>query len=61
MNAKEVGTKIAFLRKEQNMTQIELAEKLSLTNKAISKWETGDGYPDITIFTSFNKNIKHKY
>lgn len=34
------------LRKEKNLTQSELAEKLGITNKAVSKWETGDAMPD---------------
>ncbi|MFW5780708.1 MAG: helix-turn-helix domain-containing protein [Bacillota bacterium] len=34
------------LRKEKGMTQSQLADKLGLTNKAISKWETGEAYPD---------------
>lgn len=34
------------LRKEKNLTQSELAEKLGITNKAVSKWETGEAMPD---------------
>ncbi len=34
------------LRKEKNLTQSELAEKLGVTNKAVSKWETGESYPE---------------
>ena len=42
MRSKDVGEKIAKLRKEQNKTQKQLAEELGITNKAVSKWETGD-------------------
>ena len=41
-----LGTKIAKLRKEQNMTQQELANKLNITDKAVSKWERGLSYPE---------------
>lgn len=43
------GAIIRKLREEKNMTQAELAEKLSISDKAVSKWETGKGYPDITL------------
>lgn len=49
MDHKKVGQLIAIKRKEMNMTQKQLADKLAVSNKAVSKWETGDGYPDITI------------
>ena len=47
MNAKITGDFISLLRKEKNMTQKQLAEKLNVSDKAISRWETGRGYPDI--------------
>ena len=47
MDAKKTGDLIATLRKEQNLNQSELAERIGVTNKAISRWETGRGYPDI--------------
>ncbi len=50
MDAKTVGNNIARLRKENNMTQAELAEKLDVSPKTVSKWESGQGYPDITSF-----------
>lgn len=37
------------LRKEKNMTQAELAERLGITNKAVSKWETGDAMPETSL------------
>ena len=47
MDAKKLGRFIAQLRKEQNMTQADLAAKLQVTDKAVSKWERGVGLPDI--------------
>lgn len=42
MDSKRVGSFIASMRKQKSLTQKELAEKLNVTNKAISKWETGN-------------------
>ena len=47
MDAKKFGMFIATLRKEKNMTQVDLAKKLQVTDKAVSKWERGLGFPDI--------------
>lgn len=41
MNQEKIGKFIAELRKENNMTQIELANKLGVTDRAVSKWENG--------------------
>ncbi len=49
MNPKTVGITILKLRKRKNMTQSELAEFLSVSNKTVSKWENGTGFPDITV------------
>ncbi len=49
MDKKEIGRKISAIRKEQGMTQKELAEKLHVTDKSVSKWETGTHFPDIAI------------
>lgn len=49
MNQIKIGKFIAECRKEKNLTQTELADKLNITNKAISKWETGNGTPDVSI------------
>ena len=48
MNAKLIGTTIAALRKKYGYTQAELAEKINISNKTVSKWENGLGFPDIT-------------
>lgn len=47
MNTTDFGNFIASLRKEKGLTQMELAEKLAVTDKAVSRWETGRNYPDI--------------
>lgn len=48
LNTKEnIGSRIKNLRAKANMTQAELAEKLNLTDKAVSKWESGEGAPNI--------------
>lgn len=49
MDSGKVGAFIAQLRREKGLTQQGLADSLSVTNKAVSKWETGDGYPEITM------------
>ena len=49
MNAADVGAKIAERRKELGMTQIELAQKLYVTNKAVSKWENGMNFPELSL------------
>lgn len=50
MDAKSVGNIIAQLRKKSGMTQQTLAQRLDVSDKAVSKWENGQGYPDITVF-----------
>lgn len=47
MDYKNMGDLISELRKQQNMTQKDLADKLNITDKAISKWERGISCPDI--------------
>ncbi len=46
------GAMIRRLREEKNMTQAEFAQQLSVSDKAVSKWETGRGYPDISLMES---------
>lgn len=43
----EIGTKIAQARREQGITQLELADKMSVTRQTVSRWETGAAVPDI--------------
>ncbi len=49
MNQYVTGAVIKELREKHKMTQLELADKLNVSDKTISKWETGKGYPDITL------------
>ena len=49
MNQYVTGALIKRLRESRKMTQHQLAEKLSVSDKVISKWETGRGYPDISL------------
>lgn len=49
MDSRTFGKFIADTRRAKGMTQEELAEKLIVTNKAVSRWETGTGFPDISL------------
>ena len=48
MEKHSIGKTIACLRKEKGWTQVELAEKLNVSDKAISKWESEAGLPEIS-------------
>ena len=48
MDAAKTGELIARARREKGMTQKELADKLHVSNKAVSRWETGAGFPDVS-------------
>ena len=49
MNQYVTGTVIKELREKNKLTQMQLAEKLGVSDKTVSKWETAKGYPDITL------------
>lgn len=49
MNQIKIGRFIAERRKEKNLTQMQLAEKLGITDRAVSKWENGRGMPDSSL------------
>lgn len=49
MNQEKIGKFIAKVRKEKKLTQKELAEKLGITDRAISKWENGKSMPDLSL------------
>ena len=49
MEKKSIGQFIAVLRKANGMTQAQLAEKLNVSDKAVSRWERDENYPDLTL------------
>ena len=51
MDLRKIGQYIASKRREQGLTQVELAEKLGMSNKSVSKWERGICLPDVSIYT----------
>lgn len=55
MNQYVTGTVIKELREKNQMTQAELAEKLCVSDKTISKWETAKGYPDVSLLEPIAK------
>ena len=50
MNQEKIGKFISKCRKDKKMTQIELAEKLGVTDKSIGNWENGRNMPDLSLF-----------
>ena len=58
MNYETIGKFIQEKRKEKNLTQKELAEKLGVTDKAVSKWERGLGCPDVSILEILSKELE---
>ena len=48
---------IKKLREKNDLTQMQFAEKLGVSDKSVSKWETGKGYPDITLLDYIIFNI----
>ena len=50
MNQLSTGKFLSKKRKEKNLTQEQLAERLGVSNKTISKWETGKSMPDLSLF-----------
>lgn len=57
MNQQQIGKFIAHKRKEKNLTQEQLAEKLGVSNKTVSKWETGKCMPDYSIVQPLCKEL----
>ena len=50
MNQEKIGSFLAENRKAKGFTQIEFAEKLGVSNKSVSRWETGKNMPDVSLF-----------
>ena len=57
MDVVKIGAFIKTQRTEMNMTQKELAEKIGCTDKAISRWETGKGLPDMSFIIPLSKEL----
>lgn len=57
MNAQKTGRLIAAIRKEQNRTQQDLANELSVSSAAVSKWERGVGFPDVSLIETLAKSL----
>lgn len=58
MDAKKTGKYIQMNRKKQGMSQKELADKLNITDKAISKWERGLSFPDISMLIPLSEILE---
>ena len=58
MDQIKIGKFIAECRKKNNLTQMQLAEKLNITDRAISKWENGKAMPDSSIMLELCNNLK---
>lgn len=57
MNQEKIGKFIAECRKEKNLTQEQLAEKLGVSNKSISRWENAKTMPDVSLFEPLCKEL----
>lgn len=57
MDSIRTGSFIASLRREKGMTQKELASLLGISDKAVSKWERGESYPEITLFPALGATL----
>ena len=58
MNQIKIGKFIAECRKKNNLTQMQLAEKLNITDRAVSKWENGKAMPDSSLMLDLCKELK---
>lgn len=57
MDQDKIGKFIQMLRKEKNISQVELAKRIGVSNKAVSKWETGNGLPDYAVFDGLCREL----
>lgn len=57
MNENKIGSFIQLTRKEKGMTQKDLADKIGVSDKTISKWENGNSVPDTEILTSLCQSL----
>lgn len=57
MNQIDIGNFIARKRKEKNLTQASLAQKIGVSNKTVSKWETGKSMPDYAVIQNLCEEL----
>lgn len=57
MDKVQIGLKISSYRKEKGLTQKELAQHLDVTDKTVSKWETGVNFPDVAILEKLAEEL----
>ena len=57
MNQEKLSNIIKEIRKKNNLTQKQLAEKLNVTYQAVSKWENGKNFPDIAILKKISEEF----
>ena len=57
MNNEKTGALIARITKEKELTQKQLADKIGVSNATISKWETGKGFPDISLLEPLSEAL----
>ncbi len=61
MDAKQMGMFISELRKENNITQAQLAKELHVSDKVVSRWERGLGFPDINTIEPLAEALNVNY
>ena len=61
MNQYVTGSTIKCLREKAKLTQCELASLLNVSDKTVSKWETGRGFPDIVFFGVFGTGFEGEH
>ena len=57
MNQEKIGNFIAAMRKEKGLTQAQLAERLGVINKTVSRWETGKNMPDYAVLKDLTREL----
>ena len=57
MDQKKIGKFISEKRKELKLTQAQLAEKLGVTDKTVSRWENGNYMPDLSLLQQLSKEL----
>jgi transcriptional regulator with XRE-family HTH domain len=58
MDLNKTGQFISAMRKQKDMTQKELADRIGVTDKAVSRWETGKGFPDVSILKTLSEVLE---